>query len=73
VLYEDVKSPIQAVDGTTPIRPVYLGLLRATHDYDTTTLFAALEVAMGWVSGAYGRHRQEEFLDPLGQIARGSL
>jgi hypothetical protein len=70
--YRGRENPNQAVDRTTPIPPVHLGLLRATYVYDATTLFAALEVAMGRVSGAYGRHREEEFLDPPGQIARGS-
>ncbi len=47
---------------------------RRTHDYKrngTTTLFAALEVATGRVTDAcYPRHRHEEFLKFLKQVAR---
>jgi DDE superfamily endonuclease len=47
---------------------------RATHDYvrhDTTTLFAALEVATGKVIDAcYDRHGKAEFLDFLKKVAR---
>ena len=47
---------------------------KATHDYvrhGTTTLFAALEVATGKVTDAcYPRHRHEEFLRFLKQVAK---
>ena len=45
-----------------------------THDYvrhGTTTLFAALEVATGKVTDAcYDRHRHQEFLTFLKQVAK---
>ena len=58
-----------------PILPLRPGLPeKATHDYvrhGTTTLFAALEVATGRVTDAcYERHRHEEFLAFLKQVAR---
>jgi hypothetical protein len=61
VLCVDEKSQIQALDRTQPILPVRPGLPeKATHDYKrngTTTLFAALEVVTGTVTGrCYGRH-----------------
>jgi transposase len=47
---------------------------KATHDYvrhGTTTLFAALEIATGKVTGAcYPRHRHEEFLKFLKNVAK---
>jgi GrpB-like predicted nucleotidyltransferase (UPF0157 family) len=47
---------------------------RRTHDYvrhGTTTLFAALEVATGKVTGlSQPRHRHQEFLRFLRQVAR---
>ncbi len=47
---------------------------RRTHDYKrhgTTTLFAALEIATGKVTGACKpRHRHQEFLAFLKQVAR---
>ncbi len=47
---------------------------RRTHDYKrhgTTTLFAALEIATGKVTGAVKpRHRHQEFLAFLKQVAR---
>ncbi|CAL8973673.1 hypothetical protein PROP_03590 [Propionicimonas sp. T2.31MG-18] len=47
---------------------------RRTHDYrrhGTTTLFAALEIATGKVTGACKpRHRHQEFLAFLKQVAR---
>ncbi len=47
---------------------------KATHDnvrHGTTTLFAALEVATGKVTDAcYPRHRHEEFLKFLKQVAK---
>src|SRR5687767_4113698 len=75
VLCVDEKSQVQALDRTAPILPLRPGLPeRATHDYvrhGTTTLFAALEVATGRVTDAcYPRHRHEEFLRFLKQVAR---
>ena len=71
----DEKSQIQALDRTAPILPLRPGLPdRATHDdvrHGTTTLFAALEVATGKVTDAcYPRHRHEEFLRFLKQVAK---
>lgn len=75
VLCVDEKSQIQALDRTAPILPIAPGLAeRRTHDYKrngTTTLFAALEVATGKVTDAcYPRHRHEEFLTFLKQVAK---
>jgi len=75
VLCVDEKSQIQALDRTQPMLPVRPGLAaRRTHDYirhGTTTLFAALEVATGKVTDAcYQRHRHQEFLAFLRQVAR---
>ena len=75
VLSIDEKSQIQALDRTAPILPMRPGLPeKATHDYvryGTTTLFAALEVATGKVTDAcYPRHRHEEFLKFLKQVAK---
>src|SRR6476619_4283153 len=75
VLCVDEKSQIQALDRTAPILPLRPGLPeKATHDYvrhGTTTLFAALEVATGKVTDAcYPRHRHEEFVRFLKQVAK---
>jgi transposase len=75
VLCVDEKSQIQAVDRTAPILPMQPGLAeRRTHDYvrhGTTTLFAALEIATGTVTAAcQPRHRHQEFLRFLKQVAR---
>lgn len=75
VLCVDEKSQIQALDRTAPMLPVRPGLPASrTHDYvrhGTTTLFAALEVATGKVTDAcYDRHRHEEFLRFLKQVAK---
>jgi transposase len=75
VLSIDEKSQIQALDRTQPMMPVRPGLPASrTHDYvrhGTTTLFAALEVATGKVTDAcYARHRHQEFLKFLRQVAR---
>ncbi len=69
------KSQIQALDRTAPMLPMQPGLPeRRTHDYKrhgTTTLFAALEIATGKVTGACKpRHRHQEFLAFLKQVAR---
>jgi transposase len=75
VLSVDEKSQIQALDRTQPMLPVRPGLPASrTHDYvrhGTTTLFAALEVATGKVTDAcYPRHRHQEFLKFLKQVAK---
>ena len=75
VLSIDEKSQIQALDRTAPILPMRPGLPeKATHDYvrhGTTTLFAALEIATGKVTDAcYPRHRSDEFLRFLKQVAK---
>jgi transposase len=75
VLCVDEKSQIQALERTQPVRRLAPGRPeRRTHDYrrhGTTTLFAALEVATGRVTDTcHARHRHEEFLDFLKQVAR---
>jgi len=66
VLCVDEKSQIQALNRTQPLLPLRPGQAeRRTHDYErhgTTTLFAALDVATGYVIGeCHGRHRAIEF------------
>lgn len=75
VLCVDEKSQIQALDRTAPMLPMRIGdAEKHTHDYKrhgTTTLFAALEVATGTVTGAVKpKHRRSEFLSFLRQIDR---
>jgi transposase len=75
VLCVDEKSQIQALDRTQPMLPMQPGRPeRRTHDYvrhGTTTLFAALEIATGQVTGlCQDRHRQVEFLRFLKHVAR---
>jgi len=75
VLCVDEKSQIQALDRTQKMLPMQPGFPeRRTHDYvrhGTTTLFAALEVATGKVTAAVKpRHRHQEFLAFLKQVAR---
>jgi hypothetical protein len=76
VLCVDSKSQIQALDRTQPAAAIRPGLpAQRTHDYykrnGTTTLFAALEVATGKVTDAcYPRHRHQEFLAFLTQVAK---
>ena len=75
VLCVDEKSQVQALDRTAPMLPLRPGIPeRQTHDYvrhGTTTLFAALEVATGKVTDAcYPRHRSDEFLRFLKQVAK---
>jgi transposase len=75
VLCVDEKSQVQALDRTAPTLPMRLGLPeKQTHDYirhDTTTLFAALEIATGRVEQAcLPRHRHQEFLRFLKQVAK---
>ena len=75
VLCVDEKSQIQALHRTAPMLAMQPGLpARRTHDYKrhgTSTLFAALEIATGKVTGACKpRHRHTEFLAFLKQVAR---
>ena len=75
VLCCDEKSQIQALDRTAPTLPMQIGIPeRQTHDYvrnGTTTLFAALDVATGKVTGiCRPRHRHQEFLVFLKHVAR---
>jgi transposase len=75
VLCVDEKSQIQALDRTAPMLPMQPGLPeRRTHDYrrhGTTTLFAALNIATGKVTArCQPRHRHQEFLRFLKQVAR---
>ncbi|ESY46633.1 hypothetical protein X744_29605 [Mesorhizobium sp. LNJC372A00] len=73
VLSVDEKSQIHALDREQPVLPMMPGIPeRRTHSYvrhGTTSLFAALNVASGFVIGkCYKRHRATEFLDFLKQI-----
>src|SRR3954451_23971591 len=75
VLCVDEKSQIQALDRTAPMLPMHPGLPeRRTHDYvrhSTTTLFAALNIATGTITGrCQPRHRHQEFRRFLKQVAR---
>jgi hypothetical protein len=75
VVCVDEKSQVQAVDRTAPLLPMRFGQAeRRTHDYvrhGTTTLFAALDVATGRITAdaCYDRHRSDEFLAFLKQVA----
>lgn len=67
VLSVDEKSQCQALERAQPILPLDIGRPECqTHDYirhGTTSLFAALEVASGKVTGkCYPKHRHQEFL-----------
>jgi transposase len=71
----DEKTQCQALDRTQPSLPLKAGRGRTmTHDYKrngTTSLYAALEIATGEVTGAcYPRHRHQEFLAFLNQLVR---
>lgn len=73
VLCVDEKSQIQALDREQPVLPMMPGMPeRRTHNYvrhGTTSLFAALDIATGFVIGkCYKRHRATEFLDFLKEI-----
>ena len=75
VLCVDEKSQIQALDRTQKMLPMQPGgPEKRTHDYvrhGTTTLFAALDIATGQVTGlCQPRHRHQEFLRFLKQVAR---
>jgi len=75
VLCVDEKTQIQALDRTQPTLLIKPGkAARMTHDYKrngTTSLYAALEIATGEVTGAcYPRHRHQEFLAFLNCLVR---
>jgi len=75
VLSVDEKSQIQALDRTQPGLPMKRGRAGTmTHDYirnGTTTLFAALNVLNGRVTGqCMQRHRHQEFLRFLNRLER---
>lgn len=75
VLCVDEKSQIQALDRTQKTLPMQPGHAeQRTHDYvrhGTATLFAALEIATGQVTGlCRQRHRHQEFLVFLKHLAR---
>ena len=75
VLCLDEKSQVQALDRTQKVLPMQPGHAeQRTHDYvrhGTTTLFAALEIATGKVTGVCkNRHRHQEFLAFLKHVAR---
>jgi transposase len=75
VLCVDEKPQAQALERAAPVLPLRPGICeKRSHDYvrhGTTTLFAALEVATGKVTDAcYSRHRHEEFLKFLRQVAK---
>src|SRR5881394_1707999 len=75
VLCVDEKTQIQALDRTQPTLPMKPGKQqRMTHDYKrngTTSLYAALEIATGEVTGAcYPQHRHQEFLAFLNTLVR---
>jgi transposase len=75
VLSVDEKSQIQALDRTQPGLPMKKGRAGTmTHDYirhGTTTLFAALDVVGGTVTGqCMQRHRHQEFLRFLNRLER---
>ncbi len=75
VLCIDEKSQVQALNRTQKVLPMQPGHTeQRTHDYvrhGTTTLFAALEIATGTVTGlCKQRHRHQEFLAFLKHVAR---
>ena len=75
VLCVDEKSQVQALDRTQKVLPMQPGHAeQRTHDYvrhGTTTLFAALEIATGRVTGlCKDRHRHQEFLAFLKHVSR---
>jgi transposase len=75
VLCVDEKSQVQALNRTQKTLPMQPGHAeQRTHDYvrhGTTTLFAALEIATGTVTGlCKQRHRHQEFLAFLRHVAR---
>src|SRR5215467_2986810 len=73
VLCVDEKPQTQALERKAPVLPLRPGVPeKRSHDYirHGTTLSAALEIATGKVTDAcYPRHRHEEFLKFLRQVA----
>ena len=70
----DEKTQVQALDRTQPLLPVSFGKAeKRTHDYvrhGGVNLFGALNTQTGKVTGAcYPRHRSEEFLHFMNQVA----
>jgi DDE superfamily endonuclease len=75
VLSVDEKTQIQALDRTQPTLPIKRGkAARMTHDdkrNGTTSLYAALEIATGEVTGScYARHTHHEFLAFLNRLVK---
>jgi transposase len=75
VLCVDEKTQIQAPDATQPTLPIKPGeAQRMTHDDQrngTTSLYAALEIATGEVTGGcYPQHTHQEFLALLKHLVR---
>src|SRR5712691_4850956 len=75
VLCVDEKSQIQALERTQPMLPLGFGYVEGvTHDYrrhGITTLFVALDTAMGIVLGHCRlHHRHQEYLDFLRHIEK---
>jgi transposase len=73
VLCVDEKSQIQALNRSAPVLPMMPGMPeRRTHDYlrhGVTTLFAALDVATGQITGSLHRkHRATEFRKFLNKL-----
>jgi transposase len=69
------KPQAQALEQAAPVLPLRPGIPeKRSHDYirhGTTTLFAALEIATGKVTDTCcPRHRHQEFLKFLRQVAR---
>jgi transposase len=75
VLCIDEKTQIQALDRTQATLPMKPGkAARMTHDDKrnaTTSLYAALEIATGEITGAcYPKHRHQEFLAFLNTLVK---
>jgi transposase len=75
VLCVDEETQIQALDRTQPTLPIKPGkAARMTHDYKrngTTSLYAALEIATGEVTGScYPQHTHQGFLAFLNQLIK---
>ena len=75
MLCVDEKSQIQALNRTQPGLPLQIGsAAKHTHDYirhGTTTLFAALDIATGHLTGlCKPAHTHKEFLSFLKHVAR---
>ena len=71
----DEKTQIQALDRTQPTLAIKRGkAARMTHDYKrngTTSLYAALEIATGEITGAcYPQHTHQEFLAFLNRLVK---